>query len=439
MIEFNHTGVDKSCVPNEDASGKNQFDDRKLSGLLTDCLDGSDSVRYDAFGKLISILEENGILTSIDCKNLCESQLQWMSNTVYREIYNFDNWQNNLGDVTFPATMLPLSECAQDALLKAATLMMQLYWEAARDKSKLPKHGKYWINHENVWGKLSDEHRKAISALISELDKEYGGVKFFVKLSTRSPKDSMLMTQRKSHLRSTAEKKKTTSILQKSTECKLRKKSSMLANIPRKLRAKISKEFLRQQEIAAANTRTTMTQKEANTEFEYHRLSMANESGLEAIDLLCLSQRIVDDLQDAKRSKTLLKPFSIMNLHLITRPWVEIPRSSELRGFIHDRKLTALSQYYTVDHHYPEIWKDRHEIAKKACEYVKLTLGPKMPMKDAVVDFVWLPKERQLYIIELNPFGKLAGSALFHWTEDWAVLTGEKPFEFKLNPPRTAN
>ena len=32
----------------------------------------------------------------------------------------------------------------------------------------------------------------------------------------------------------------------------------------------------------------------------------------------------------------------------------------------------------------------------------------------------------------VNPFGELAGSCLFRWKQDRAILKGEKPFEFRI-------
>jgi hypothetical protein len=41
----------------------------------------------------------------------------------------------------------------------------------------------------------------------------------------------------------------------------------------------------------------------------------------------------------------------------------------------------------------------------------------------------------QVYVVELNPFAEFAGTGLFIWTEDFATLTGQAPFEYCSSPP----
>lgn len=40
----------------------------------------------------------------------------------------------------------------------------------------------------------------------------------------------------------------------------------------------------------------------------------------------------------------------------------------------------------------------------------------------------------QVYVVELNPFAEFAGTGLFIWTEDFATLTGQAPFEYCSSP-----
>lgn len=149
--------------------------------------------------------------------------------------------------------------------------------------------------------------------------------------------------------------------------------------------------FLRAAQQAAAhetppkNVGSTMTDAEA----------MRNDSGWGALDLLCGSLRVADDLarpssMDAA-ALTELQPEGVRlgrRLHLIVRPWVEISPWTELRGLIVDRRLAALSQYCTAEH-YPELWALRGAMGPAAIQFVLAELGPAMPMPHAVVDLIW--------------------------------------------------
>eukprot|EP00658_Telonema_sp_P-2_P061599 TRINITY_DN5028_c0_g1_i13.p1 TRINITY_DN5028_c0_g1~~TRINITY_DN5028_c0_g1_i13.p1 ORF type:complete len:204 (-),score=47.82 TRINITY_DN5028_c0_g1_i13:3-614(-) len=147
---------------------------------------------------------------------------------------------------------------------------------------------------------------------------------------------------------------------------------------------------------------------------ECEHLSMKNRRGWEALDLLCSSQRIMDDLDRSQHQPT-------NQVSIIGRPWVDISPWQELRGFIKDRQLTALSQYYTAQH-FHELWDRKQLIGDMAQEFVEASLGPCMPMEDAVVDLMYDPQSDQLLAIELNPFGRCSGSALFSWAEDREIL-----------------
>ena len=38
----------------------------------------------------------------------------------------------------------------------------------------------------------------------------------------------------------------------------------------------------------------------------------------------------------------------------------------------------------------------------------------------------------KVWVVEINPFGELAGACLFSWSKDRDVLMGKKPFEFRI-------
>ena len=69
---------------------------------------------------------------------------------------------------------------------------------------------------------------------------------------------------------------------------------------------------------------------------------MVNTTGWDALDIICSSNRVLDDLARCMQQEIL--PFPVYKMQIISRPWTEIQPWQELRGFILDKKLTALSQ-----------------------------------------------------------------------------------------------
>lgn len=39
----------------------------------------------------------------------------------------------------------------------------------------------------------------------------------------------------------------------------------------------------------------------------------------------------------------------------------------------------------------------------------------------------------KIWIVEVNPLAEFAGTGLFNWLEDWQIILGEKPFEFRTH------
>ena len=54
-----------------------------------------------------------------------------------------------------------------------------------------------------------------------------------------------------------------------------------------------------------------------------------------------------------------------------------------------------------------------------------------------IVDFAVILNEESVdvMIIEINKYAETTGAGLFDWKEDIGVLTGQKPFEFRVTGP----
>ena len=164
----------------------------------------------------------------------------------------------------------------------------------------------------------------------------------------------------------------------------------------------------------------------------YYRASteiLSISQGKEGVDLLVMSDRIQGDL------KLCLEKSEPLNL--IIREFVPFPVENELRGFVWKNRLTALSQYNNVAY-LPNMSRDKQAIEKKvrSCMEKFITaVGEKL--ENFVVDIV-LDNDGKVWIVEINPFGELAGSCLFSWIDDRELLLNEDGrFEFRVQdtPP----
>ena len=156
-------------------------------------------------------------------------------------------------------------------------------------------------------------------------------------------------------------------------------------------------------------------------------LSISN--GIEGVRMLVMSNRIQGDLKEfAERSEP---------LNLIIREFVEFPVEHELRGFVWKKKLTALSQYNNIAF-LPSLVKNKDEIETNVKSFMEKFIGIiGDKIENFVVDIV-LDYEGKVWVVELNPFGELAGSCLFSWVTDRELLLNEEGrYEFRIQetPP----
>jgi hypothetical protein len=121
------------------------------------------------------------------------------------------------------------------------------------------------------------------------------------------------------------------------------------------------------------------------------------------------------------------------NIYLL--PWKEIPIFKEFRIFVYQNEITAISDQnlYTVNEWLNTL--DDSQIKSLLLDILnhfqkfirnKLTFLENYVMDLAIVDDI-------PYFIEVNPFGKdySSGSALFHWINDFEVLTSSNSIEFR--------
>ena len=157
---------------------------------------------------------------------------------------------------------------------------------------------------------------------------------------------------------------------------------------------------------------------------------LAVHDGFHAVQLLLASDRIQDDLR------------SSLSLNLIVREFLMDRQSlkSEFRAFIHKRKLTALTQYneYIVD----TVLIEQKEVVLESVEnfFTTENLLERIPYDNCVLDLILIessPGNYRVYICEVNPLAEFAGTGLFSWLNDRAILLGDAPFEFRIRESET--
>ncbi|CAF4596981.1 unnamed protein product, partial [Rotaria sp. Silwood1] len=206
----------------------------------------------------------------------------------------------------------------------------------------------------------------------------------FVRLSTRSPKDAILL---------------------------LNKEKS------KRLFQKVLNEM--EPDDTSEHNRRLIALDEASI-----RLLAVND-GFHAVQVLLASERIQDDLT------------SCSSLNLIIRQFIFDRRNlkSELRAFIFKHKLTALTQYneYIFD---KNLLRKKDLILKSIKNFFQNEhVLERIPYENCILDLILIENENnnyQIFICEINPLAEFAGTGLFSWLNDRNILLGRQEFEFRI-------
>lgn len=147
-----------------------------------------------------------------------------------------------------------------------------------------------------------------------------------------------------------------------------------------------------------------------------HREGFRCASGAHAVNLLCDSERIYDDLHLALANN--------YTPHLAVREWLEIHPWQEFRCFYCGRKLVGISQYnYLKQEVFPEIAELAGSI-EWAIKQKSEIVAPLLPADDVVVDYIYRVKQHgnenvnEVVLLECNPFMIYTDPCLFDWSRD---------------------
>ncbi|CAF1058351.1 unnamed protein product [Rotaria sordida] len=152
---------------------------------------------------------------------------------------------------------------------------------------------------------------------------------------------------------------------------------------------------------------------------------LAVNNGFHAIQLLLASERIQDDL------------ISGLSLNLIIRQFIIDRRNlkSEFRAFIYKHQLTALTQYneYIFD---KNLFKKKDFILKSIKDFFQNEhILERIPYENFILDLILIENEYnnyQIFICEINPLAEFAGTGLFSWLNDRNILLGRQEFQFRI-------
>lgn len=266
------------------------------------------------------------------------------------------NWYPVFEDLTYPTIFLNLSR------EEAMTLMNEnkLYREKQNQYKFLP-HG---TKLESVLNSITESLQKA------------KWNQAFVKLSTRSPKDSMHILLRG----------------QKSLEAKL-------FSVNKSEEAKnefISKDWNHKLGVICQCIQD----------------NFFIENGEQALEVLISSDRVFEDLEFAFSNEPQI-PYEKCGLQIVLREWLQaIPITHEYRGFVWGGSLNAIGQYYHSIF-FPELLEKKDEIKGILNKFFMEKVKPRLnhdSLKSCIVDMALINKDL-VKLIEVNPFdGKCLAS-----------------------------
>ena len=125
------------------------------------------------------------------------------------------------------------------------------------------------------------------------------------------------------------------------------------------------------------------------------------------------------------------------DLKLVFREWIDTVVDHpeyEFRCFVHNRKLNAITSYFSFLH-FPQLEKEKLDIQKLILSTFESGVKQKLDHESYVVDFFAMPSKNdrpsQVYLIELNPFHIKAGACLFDWKTDRSLFLNG-PLEMRI-------
>lgn len=177
-------------------------------------------------------------------------------------------------------------------------------------------------------------------------------------------------------------------------------------------------------------------------------------NGADGVELLLDSERVFEDLEFALRGPKAAPSaasegqaaagglFPDYDTSVVARAWdPRLTPQSEFRGIVWKGKLSCIGQYFHPLY-FPELKELKATIAADCLEIFdkpNVQKAVELVGGHCIIDFAWLGKG-EVIIVELNPFdGECLGTfpastGVFLWENqaDRAIMTGDAPFEFRI-------
>ena len=111
--------------------------------------------------------------------------------------------------------------------------------------------------------------------------------------------------------------------------------------------------------------------------------------------------------------------------YLAIRPFLKIDRTREFRLFVYEGELRAMSQYNLV-RHFRRLEGIKEDLYMSVCKWFDQVKGH-LPVKNIVIDIFLENDDRNVKIIDLNPWGEPTDPLLLRtFEQDWNVNMGIK-------------
>lgn len=163
----------------------------------------------------------------------------------------------------------------------------------------------------------------------------------------------------------------------------------------------------------------------------FMRVSTANE----VLALLTSSERVAIDLSRALDA--FAEDPSSWRQHICLRAWERrIQDRFEFRCFVHENRLTAISQYNTyvcIDELADDTGFRQTVFARLVEEWKRNFQHVLSEIGSYVCDLAYCRETDDVLLIELNPPEPTTGSGLFDWQRDVHILTGEGHTAARVN------
>ncbi|KAH3760894.1 DNA repair protein RAD51B [Pelomyxa schiedti] len=151
-------------------------------------------------------------------------------------------------------------------------------------------------------------------------------------------------------------------------------------------------------------------------------------TGAEAMLMFKRSERVQKHLQ---HQLEVIPPTDPWKINFVVREWQELYPEYEFRAFIYNRKMTALSHYYKFCF-VPGVVANKEQIKSRILEFFNGVVCERVPFDTYVADFAYNPHTNAVWLVELNPWCPGTSPALFDWSEESRVLSGNTAFEFRV-------